>query len=199
MTLLIVTFMVFVSFLVSRVAVAQTTDGKTEAISQNPQTMPQGTQTPSQRTGLLKSPQDYPVIDQSGRVYPLENLDPFSMSTLGSSTGAGYNKEGSTLSTRTKRKSNLEVNKPRQEGKSEEVTEETGEETSEGTATTEEIEVTSEESSEGSPTLPLGRIGKLYRWVDKNGVIHVTNDLGSVPPEYQGQMVEDESSKPKGK
>ena len=26
--------------------------------------------------------------------------------------------------------------------------------------------------------------GPMYKWVDEKGVIRVTNDLGSVPPEY---------------
>lgn len=35
----------------------------------------------------------------------------------------------------------------------------------------------------------LNKSGGLYTWKDKNGVVHVTNNIGSVPAEYREQMI----------
>lgn len=140
---------------------------------------------PSQGTDIPQSAPNYPIIDNAGIVYPREDLDPFGYSTLGGTSGLGDREDTSTLGTDTRRKSNLEVNKPREPKKSgEESAGETEEQV--GTGFT-EPEPDSEPQSIGY-TSPA-RKGGLYTWKDENGVVHVTNDLGSVPLKYQDQVI----------
>jgi hypothetical protein len=141
---------------------------------------------PSQGTDIPQSAPNYPIIDNAGIVYPRENLDPFGYSTLGGTSGLGDREDTSTLGTDTRRKSNIEVNKPR-ERKS--VEEETG-------ATEEQMETGFTEPEPASEPQSIGytspaRKGGLYTWKDENGVVHVTNDLGSVPLKYQGQVIKE--------
>ncbi|HSE84324.1 MAG TPA: hypothetical protein VLB01_07235 [Thermodesulfobacteriota bacterium] len=149
------------------------------------------TETPSQVSNSPQTQPNYPVIDNKGIVHPTENINPFGMSTLGSSTDSGFRKDTSTLSNNTRRRSNLEVNKPREKKVLEETQEETDlEETTFDTGMEEPIE----EPVEPAPSLSSGRSGNLYRWVDKNGVLHVTNDIGSIPAEYRQQVVSEPQS-----
>ncbi len=55
-----------------------------------------------------------------------------------------------------------------------------------GAAPTEEG--TTEEASSKSPT-STRKIGSVYRWVDENGVMHFTNNVGSVPEQYINQII----------
>ena len=153
---------------------AQTTDNS-ETTSQ--------TETPPQVNNTPQSQPNYPVIDNNGIVHPTEDLNPFGMSTLGSSTDSGLRKEGSTLSTDTKRRSNLEVNKPREKKATEEQT------VQEDSTFDTGVEESTEDPFESASSLSSGRSGNLYKWVDKNGVLHVTNDLGSIPSEYRQQVM----------
>lgn len=43
--------------------------------------------------------------------------------------------------------------------------------------------------------LPSDTDNRVYKWKDKNGVIHVTNDLGAVPQEVRDQIEKEESQK----
>jgi hypothetical protein len=141
---------------------------------------------PSQGTDIPQSAPNYPIIDNAGIVYPREDLDPFGYSTLGGTSGLGDWEDTSTLGTDTKRKSNIEVNKPRERKTVEEVTGATEEQTETGFT---EPEPDSEPQSIGY-TSPA-RKGGLYTWKDENGVVHVTNDLGSVPLKYQDQVIKE--------
>jgi hypothetical protein len=168
--LFVVIFTIVISFSSLRSAFGQTT-GETE---------------PSQGTEIPQSAPNYPIIDNAGIVYPRENLDPFGYSTLGGTSGLGNREDTSTLGAETKRKSNIEANKPRERKNLEESTGVTEEQTE--TAFT-ESEPAPEPQSVGytSPS----RKGGLYTWKDENGVVHVTNDLGAVPLKYQDQVIKE--------
>ena len=181
---------IVISFLSLKVAYTQTMSTGTEVNPPASQTSPQGTQTQPQGTDVIQGRPNYPVIDNSGRVYPYEDLNPFGLSTLGPGDDE-YNTEGSTLGTDLKRKSNIEVNQPR-ERKQPEVTNEeetvSGGEESAGEGGEEAVEVIPEESSEVLIPSPLNKTSGFYKWVDKDGVLHVTDNPGSIPQEYQGQL-----------
>jgi hypothetical protein len=112
--------------------------------------------------------------------WPDENLNPFGMSTLGNEGG------GSTFGKSTDRPSNLRVNPPMREQKQYEVE-------SEDLRNNPPVQgaVSPDESiSVGSPSTPAKK-GPIYQWVDDKGVKHVTNDIGSVPPEYLNKITTD--------
>ncbi|MBI2486131.1 MAG: hypothetical protein HYW01_04065 [Deltaproteobacteria bacterium] len=173
--IIIIVFITFISFLTPEIVTAQTTGGAEE-----------GSETTSQGTNAPQAQPNTPVIDNTGIVYPRENLDNFGMSSLNKTTGLGGREEGSTLGRDAKRKSNLEVNKPREKKKGEEAAEETGQETDTGSS---EIESDSESAPIGY-TSP-GRKDGLFTWKDENGVVHVTNDPGSVPAKYRDQIIKE--------
>jgi hypothetical protein len=93
---------------------------------------------------------------------PLENLDNFGLSTL----------EPTTLGKRTERTSNLEVNTLRENIGEGEQSEETA-----------EVVILESSSRETFIPLPERTSGRFYTWVDRDGVINVTNDPDSVPPD----------------
>jgi hypothetical protein len=115
--------------------------------------------------------------------FPQKDLDVFEMSTLGNS-GLKQRKTESTLTGPTKRKSNLEVNKPREKKESDEAFTET-EVSSIGESRGEEVGESSEEVTYSS----LSGGSKLYRWVDDKGILHVTNELGSIPAKYRDKIL----------
>jgi len=182
--LLILTFtlMILSSLLNPEIVAAQTTE-ETEAMSQGEEGTQGNTQTQTQPSA--------PIIDNTGIVYPRQDLDNFGLSSLGESTGLGEGLKGSTLGKDATRKSNLEVNKPRQKKESEQDAEESAEESDTGSSEFESVS----ESTQVGYTSPGKREG-LFTWKDQNGVVHVTNDLGSVPVKYQAQIIE-ESQKAK--
>jgi len=158
-----------------------------------------------------QSPADFP----SYIVRPQESINPFGKSTIG---GGGFEKkfgreEESTLGVQNKRRSNVELNQPPPKaeqapaGEDEETegeeaageTEETvsvGEETEGGEAeaagetsgAAPTGEGKAEESISESPT-STSKIGSVYRWTDENGVMHFTNNVGSVPEQYMDQII----------
>jgi hypothetical protein len=118
--------------------------------------------------------------------WPEENLDNFGLSTLGQGQG------GSTLGRSLKRKSNIEVNSPKEptEGK-------TGE-PGEGDTNTElfppdDSGYIDEPLTRGPPP-SAPRESEFYEWVDEKGNVHITNNLGDVPPEYQEEIYKRKSS-----
>ncbi|MGH7901170.1 MAG: hypothetical protein ACRENZ_05470 [Thermodesulfobacteriota bacterium] len=113
-------------------------------------------QTNDEMANLLQAPADFPEYI----VVPQEDLNPFGISTL----------DTSTLSARTGEKSNLEVNQP---AKKRQV-EETAIELSPG-----------EQNNMNFQPLSLKTRSNFYRWVDENGVINVTNDPDSLPSGYR--------------
>jgi len=185
--LFVIAFITVIFFLLPSLGIAQMTEGS-GATNQGSETTTQGANAPQ-----AQNQPNTPYIDNSGIVYPRENLNPFGLSTIGESTESGERERGSTFGRETKRKSNLEVNKPREKEKSEETAGET--EAEKGAGST-ESEVGSE-PIEGGYTTPAKK-GALYTWRDEKGVVHATNDLGSVPPKYQDQILK-ESEETKGK
>jgi hypothetical protein len=123
-------------------------------------------------------------------VRPYENLNIFEMSTMGSGD-LGYRESPSTLSSPTKRMSNVELNKPvvREEKKTEEKAEEV-----EGGGSTPPV---AEGVGAEEPTTQEGvsKTGPLYRWVDEKGVVHVTNNIAVVPLEEQLKKEMEEEKK----
>ena len=149
---------------------AQTTGGGTGNVSPNTQSPSGGSQNPV----VLQQQPDFPNY----MVYPSEDLNPFGLSTIDKSSGMDYRDDSSTLGVSSKGPSNIEVNTPR-----EKVPQKEGEEAGE-----EEIEDIGL-SSESVSSVSSGKSGKVYTWKDDKGVLHVSNNLGSVPIEYQQQVV----------
>jgi hypothetical protein len=79
----------------------------------------------------------------------------------------------STIGIRTKRLSNIEINQPREKKQLEE--------------TTLAKFFPEEPRSTTYFSLPPSTGEKFYRWVDENGVVHVTNKPDSVPFGYRKQ------------
>lgn len=128
-----------------------------------------GSQQPALNQGESEPPWYY--------YWPDENLNPYGMSTLGNEGG------GSTFGKTTDKPSNLQVNPPMREQmqnqkNADDVT---------NNVPLEDTLSTERPTSVGSPSAPA-RKGPMYKWVDDNGVIQVTNDLSSVPSKYLDQI-----------
>lgn len=130
------------------------------------------------------------VIEQPAYEYyywPEEDLNNFDLSTMGSG------KSGSTLGDKSKRTSNIEANsylKSQKENQQEKTDSEEGTESTKKSSEplyVEPVEKPSAQSPSGNP---------IYEWKDENGTLHMTNDLGKVPPEYQNQFFESEPEGP---
>ncbi len=148
---------------------SQSTEGAPDGASGGNQSPTGGSQEPSVIQGESEPPWYY--------YWPDENLNPFGMSTLGDDEG------GSTFGKSNKRRSNLQVNPPMQE----QMPDEESVDDVSNDIPFEETRSPQESFSIGSP--PTGaKKGPLYKWVDDNGVIQVTNDLGSVPAKYLDQI-----------
>lgn len=153
---------------------SQSTSGGTGMVSPNAAPPSGGSQT----TDVSQGQPDFPDYI----VAPRDSLNPFGLSTMSGSKDVDYRDSVGTLGTTTKRPSNIEVNKPKQQ-----TPEEGAEKTSEG----------SEDSFNQADIVnqpPSSTSGKhksesIYRWTDDQGVLHVTNDLGSVPPKHQEQAL----------
>ena len=124
-----------------------------------------GSQGPAVNQGQSEPPWYY--------YWPDENLNPYGMSTLGNEQG------GSTFGKTTDKPSNLQVNPPMQERMQ---NQENGDDVTNNVPLEDTLN-TEEPTSIGSPSAPAKK-GPMYKWVDDNGVIQVTNDLGSVPTKY---------------
>jgi len=168
----------------SNLVFAQATGGGTGIVSPNTQAPSGGTQNPA----VLQEQPDFPNY----MVYPSEDLNPFGLSSIDKSTEMDYRDDSSTLGVSSKRPSNLEVNAPREKLPLKE-----GEEPAEEGVT----DVSEEEiediglSSESVSSLTSGKSGKVYTWRDDQGVLHVSNNLGSVPIKYQQQIISDTANK----
>jgi hypothetical protein len=174
--------LIIISFLSQKTVVAQTMNGGTEVNSRTSQMPSQGDQIPSQGTTQNGQFQNLPY-------FPQENLNPYGLSSLGSK-GLGDRKGESTLGATTKQKSNIEVNKPKEKKESQEATQEQGGgEAITNTTGTGETQAIPEESNEEVSASSFSKSMEFYKWKDKNGVMHATNNVGSIPPEYQDQLV----------
>ena len=109
--------------------------------------------------------------------WPQEDPDNFSLSTMGT-TNVEPTQAGSTLGAgTTQRRSNIDVNQPR----------ERPQETETDTSAVDEYIAEVESAQQGSSGIQSGG-SNMYKWVDANGEVHVTNNPGSIPPEYRDQV-----------
>lgn len=139
---------------------------------------PQSTANPG--TGV-PSPADFP----SYTVRPSEDLNPYGLSSLDSSTENDYRNEPGTLGTNTKRTTNSEVNKAIIEKKKAEK-EKQEEGIDEPGITTLEKEL--KPPTESQSVTKNYKKTKLISWTDENGNVHVTNDIGNVPQRYMDSV-----------
>lgn len=99
----------------------------------------------------------------------------------------GEGGSGSTLGTKSGRTSNIEANeylRSKKENRQEKKAE---------AENTEDSGPIDEPFNEEAPQTqssyaPSGK--PIYEWRDENGTLHISNDLGNVPPEYQDQLFE---------
>jgi hypothetical protein len=114
-----------------------------------------------------------PIVFNSGIVLPLENLDLFQYSSLRENSG-------STFGEKIRRKSNLEINKPK---KNRAMSPKTEKIQSSKEVTQAEIE------DETAPSFtPLShKTTPIYVWTDKSGVKHLTNRWDVIPAEYRNR------------
>ena len=130
------------------------------------------------------------VIEQPAYEYyywPEEDLNNFSLSTM------GQGKSGSTLGDKSQRTSNIEANsylKSKKENKENKDNADSLEKTETGKEPSEPLYVEPVDKPRASS--PSRK--PIYEWKDEDGTLHITNDLGKVPPEYQNQFYESEGS-----
>lgn len=127
------------------------------------------------------------VIEQPAYEYfywPEEDLNNFGLSTM------GQGKSGSTLGEKSRRTSNVEANaylKSSKEDKAETIDNTVPAKKPVEPIYTEPVEKPSAHPASDKP---------IYEWRDENGTLHMTNDLGKVPPEYQDQIYETINEEP---
>ena len=105
--------------------------------------------------------------------WPTENADNFEYSELGNSSLRG----GNTF----QRKSNVEVNKKVEE--EEGITALSAPDTS----TSIDVEIDADTAGNSLGSRPVSS-SPIYKWVDDEGVVHVTNEIGSIPEKYRDQV-----------
>lgn len=140
-------------------------------------------------TGEVQTPQTQPTEPRAFPEYivrPSEDLNPYGLSSIDSTTGNEYRKGEGTLGTSINRKSNAEVNKAINERRKQSQADEESSENSVVEIGSEDIDTEIGYESI-SPSRPSGK--KLIRWVDDKGSVHITNDVGSVPQKYGNQIV----------
>lgn len=145
-----------------------------------------------------ETPPDFPEYI----VTPREDLNPYDLSTMEKGEDVDYRQGAGTLGTTEKRSSNVEINEAleqrkeqREKAKQKEKEEEQKKGEPEANVSVGEpdngggVEVRGPTAA-GDLSSPGVRAG-LFTWTDENGVLHVTNDLGQVPMEYQVEALED--------
>jgi hypothetical protein len=162
----------FFYFSFAEYAFSQSTENAPNANPPEDQSPTSGSQQPAIIQGESDAPWYY--------YWPDENLDPFGMSTLGNEGG------GSTFGKSRERPSNLQVNPPMQE----KMQDEENVEDVTNNIPVEDTLSSQESISIDSPSIPAKK-GPIYKWVGDNGVIQVTNDLGSVPTKYLDKITID--------
>ena len=104
--------------------------------------------------------------------WPTEDPDNFQYSGLGSSSLSGTNN--------FQRRSNVEINKRAEE--------EAGNSTeSAAIDPSTSIDVDTEITGNNIDSRPASS-SNIFKWVDDEGVVHVTNNLGSIPEKYRDQV-----------
>jgi hypothetical protein len=156
---------------------SQSTSGGTGIVSPNTQPPSGGPQAPD----VLQDQPDFPDYI----VAPRDSLNPFGLSTMSGSKDVDYRDSVGTLGTNTKRPSNIEVNSPK-----ERIPEEDADKSNQGS----EDSFIEADVINQPPASTSRKHENIYRWTDEEGVLHVTNELGSVPPKYQEQAVRQSST-----
>lgn len=140
-------------------------------------------QEPSSEEAIEQAPR---IIEEPAYEYfywPEEDLNNFGLSTM------GEGKSGSTLGSTTGRTSNIEANEYlRSKKEAQNKTEAQEDNTSEAITPSGREEPSYPVSEEQSSRAPSD--SPIYEWRDEDGNLHITNDLGKVPPEYQDQLYE---------
>jgi hypothetical protein len=152
---------------------SQSTSGGTGIVSPDAPPPSGGSQTPD----VLQGQPDFPDYI----VAPRDNLNPFGLSTMSGSKDVDYRDSAGTLGTTTKRPSNIEVNSPK-----EQIPEEGADESNQGS---EDSFIEADIVNQPPSTSRKLKQESIYRWTDEEGILHITNDLGTVPPKYQEQAV----------
>lgn len=152
-----------------------------------------------------EAPAPAPEVMESGPnfpdyiVKPREETNPYDLSTISPDTDIEYRDGVGTLGTTTEQKSNIEINEMLQKNKADRdkarlEAQKKEAEKAKAEAAQPEAAVSAEPEPQASSKKPgsisPGVKGGLFRWVDSEGVLHVTNDLGQVPIEYQIQALE---------
>ena len=118
-------------------------------------------------------------------VRPSEDLNPYGLSSLGQSTEQDYREGSGTLGTKTTgRPSNREVNKRAAEKRAQQKENANKQQQQ----APEQIVVEDDTSVENFSSVPKSGSSNMIRWVDDNGVTHITNNIGSVPAKYRDQI-----------
>lgn len=126
------------------------------------------------------SPGDFPPTI----IYPGDDLNQFENTRL-KETKTDYRKGQSTLNPKITRKSNAEVNAEIEKRRAERL-----EALEKENAEAEDEQNTNTQDSAGSAdntNFDTPGTSALFTWKDKDGILHVTDDLYSVPPEYRDQ------------
>ena len=126
------------------------------------------------------SPGDFPPTI----IYPENNLNQFENTRL-KETKTEFRHGQSTLNPKITRRSNAEVNAEIEKRRAERL-----EALEKENAEAEDEQNTDTQDSAGSAdntNYDTPGTSALYSWKDKDGILHVTDDLYSVPPEYRDQ------------
>lgn len=133
------------------------------------------------------------VIEEPAYEYfywPEEDLNNFGLSTM------GEGKSGSTLGTSSGRTSNVEANEYLRSKKDAQKKAEDSEEDKPKNVRPAEQEEPIYQASE-VPSSRTPSDNPIYEWRDEDGNLHMTNELGKVPPEYQNQFFEERPGTPR--
>ncbi len=134
-------------------------------------------------------------------VTPRDNLNPYGLSTMDSTTESGNRDGAGTLGTTTKRRTNTEINESlaakeaEEKAKAEEAAKKAEQEANargeapEGPAPNQDFSST----EDGDFTTP-GVKGGLFTWTDDDGTVNATNDLGNVPVQYQMEALRNQEA-----
>lgn len=122
-------------------------------------------------------------------VRPSEDLNPYGLSSLGTTTeeGAIDDAAGSLGTTTSNRPSNRDVNKAIADKKAQEAEKEKANQSERSQDQTEVIEEEEIDYRDVSSSRVKGS-SNMIKWVDDKGVVHITNNVGSVPPQYRDQI-----------
>ena len=119
-------------------------------------------------------------------IIPREDLNQFENSTL-RERSTNFRQGQSTLNPTINRNSNVEVNAEIEKSRDERNNALEEEKTAVKTATEEKPTAQDDKNSVNGTSDFSSGSSTLFRWTDKDGNLHVTDNLGSVPPEYRDQ------------